>query len=160
MNSLPLALLVGLQAATILPVAATETGDALQTTIARLDGEVFDSFNRCADPAELARHATYFDPAVEFYHDTGGVAWTREAMLENTRRHACGHYTRQLVAGSLKVHPIQGFGAIAQGQHRFCDGASERCDGLADFTMVWRQQDGRWSITRVLSYAHRAAAGG
>lgn len=142
------------------PAVAAEPADSLPATIARLDGEVFDSFNHCADPAQLDRHASYFDPAVEFYHDTGGVTWNREAMLANTRTYACGHYTRQLVAGSLKVYPIQGFGAIAQGQHRFCDSSSGRCDGLADFTMIWRLHDGRWSITRVLSYAHRAATGG
>ncbi len=130
---------------------------SLKATIAALDAEVFDAFNRCADPAQLERHADHFDPAVEFYHDNGGVTWTREAMLDNTRRHACGRYTRQLVEGSLQVHPVAGFGAISQGRHRFCDSAGRACDGLADFTMVWRLHEGRWSITRVLSYGHRAA---
>ncbi len=130
----------------------------LQATIAGLDAALFDAFNRCADPAQLAVHAGYFDPAVEFYHDTGGVTWSREDMLANTRRHACGHYTRQLVPGSLRVYPVKDFGAIAQGEHRFCQTDSGRCDGLADFTMLWRLRDGRWHVTRVLSYGHRAAA--
>ena len=72
------------------PAAPALADDDLATTIAALDHAVFDSFNRCQDPAQLERHAGYFDPAVEFYHDTGGVTWTREAMLDNTRRHACG----------------------------------------------------------------------
>ncbi|HAI93682.1 MAG TPA: DUF4440 domain-containing protein [Xanthomonadaceae bacterium] len=130
----------------------------LQATIAGLDAALFDAFNRCADPAQLAVHAGYFDPAVEFYHDAGGVTWNREDMLANTRRHACGHYTRQLVPGSLRVYPVKDFGAIAQGEHRFCQTDSDRCDGLADFTMLWRLRDGRWHVTRVLSYGHRAAA--
>jgi hypothetical protein len=41
-------------------------------------------------------------------------------MLANTRRYACGHYIRQLVPGSLRVDPVKDFGAIAQGEHRFC----------------------------------------
>ena len=130
----------------------------LQATIAGLDAALFDAFNRCADPTQLAVHAGYFDPAVEFYHDTGGVTWNREDMLANTRRHACGRYTRQRVPGSLRVHPVKDFGAIAQGEHRFCQTDSARCDGLADFTMLWRLRDGRWQVTRVLSYGHRAAA--
>ena len=130
----------------------------LQATIAGLDAALFDAFNRCADPAQLAVHAGYFDPAVEFYHDTGGVTWNREDMLANTRRHACGRYTRQRVPGSLRVYPVKDFGAIAQGEHRFCQTDSGRCDGLADFTMLWRLRDGRWHVTRVLSYGHRAAA--
>ncbi len=138
--------------------AATVAADDLATTIAALDHAVFDSFNRCADPLQLEKHAGYFDPAVEFYHDTGGVTWTREAMLENTRRHACGNYTRQRVDGSLQVFPVKDFGAIAQGSHRFCDVASSTCEGLADFVMLWRLHAGQWRITRVLSYGHRPAA--
>lgn len=133
-------------------------GTALHDTIAALDHAVFDSFNRCADPAQLDRHASYFDPAVEFYHDSGGVTWTREAMLANTGTFACGHYTRQLVPGTLEVFAIKDFGALARGQHRFCDSQSGRCAGRADFTMLWRLRDGQWQITRVLSYAHRMDA--
>ena len=128
---------------------------ALEATLAALDGAVFDAFNRCADPAQLQAHERYFAPDVEFYHDTGGVTWTREAMIANTRKHACGHYTRELVAGSLRVSPIRDFGAITQGVHRFCQADSARCEGEADFAMVWRQRDGQWQVTRVLSYGHR-----
>ncbi|TWG89733.1 uncharacterized protein DUF4440 [Luteimonas sp. J16] len=135
---------------------AARADAALHATVAALDAELFDAFNRCDDPAQLARHAAAFDPAVEFYHDTGGVTWTREAMLDNTRRHACGRYTRQLVEGSLQVHPVAGFGAISQGRHRFCDAATGACDGEAEFTMVWRLHEGLWTVTRVLSYGHRA----
>src|SRR5690606_2044652 len=99
------------------PTATALAADDLTTTVAALDRAVFDSFNHCQDPAQLEKHASYFDPAVEFYHDTGGVTWSREAMLENTRKHACGHYTRELVEGSLQVFPIKDFGAIAQGSH-------------------------------------------
>ena len=140
-----------------LPCANAVADETLTATIAALDNAVFDSFNRCADPAQLERHASHFDPAVEFYHDTGGVTWTREAMLENTRKHACGHYTRELVAGSLQVFPVKDFGAIAQGSHRFCEVATGKCEGLADFVMLWHRHDGTWSITRVLSYGHRPA---
>lgn len=142
----------------IAPAGEPPAGPALAEAIAGLDAALFDAFNHCADPPQLARHAGYFDEAVEFYHDTGGVTWTREAMLDNTRRHACGRYTRQLVEGSLRVHPVAGFGAISQGSHRFCASGSDGCEGLADFTMVWQWRDGRWSVTRVLSYGHRAAA--
>jgi len=132
-------------------------GDHLLATISALDGEVFDAFNQCSDPAQLQKHAGYFDENVEFYHDTGGVTWTREAMLANTRLHACGNYRRELVAGSMKVYPIKGFGAISQGVHRFCQMSDGSCEGLADFVIVWHHVDNRWLITRVLSYGHRSA---
>lgn len=137
--------------------SAAEPDDALHATIAGLDHAVFDSFNHCGQPGQLDRHASYFDPAVEFYHDTGGVTWTRDAMLANTKRNVCGKFTRQLVPGTLQVFPVKEFGAIERGQHRFCDSASRSCDGEADFVIVWRLRDGQWQITRVLSFAHRAA---
>lgn len=135
------------------------TATPLNETIAALDTAVFDAFNRCSDPAQLAKHASYFAANVEFYHDTGGVTWNRDDMLASTRKYACGSFTRELIQGTLKVYPIKDFGAISQGSHRFCQLASGKCEGLADFTMVWHNTEGTWEITRVLSYGHRAAAG-
>jgi hypothetical protein len=139
--------------------AQPEAPDELTGEISALDTAVFDAFNHCSDPARLQEHAGYFAPDVEFYHDTGGVTWTRDAMIANTGKYVCGRFTRELVPGSMKVYPIKDFGAVSQGVHRFCQIASGQCEGLADFVIVWRKQDGEWRITRVLSYGHRAAAG-
>lgn len=156
-----------LSAMVLLPAAASGAdvpaptpGESLYATVAALDSAVFDAFNRCSDPAQLDRHAGYFAEDVEFYHDTGGVTWTRDQMLENTRKHVCGNFSRELVPGSLQVHPIKDFGAIAQGSHRFCQFASGKCEGMADFTMIWRHKDGVWQLTRVLSYGHQAVDSG
>lgn len=147
--------IVLLAAAAFTASAGTPQPASLQDTIAAEDRAVFDSFNRCADPAQLQSHANHFAPDVEFYHDTGGVTWTRDAMIANTAKHVCGHYTRELVAGSLRVYPLKDFGAISQGVHRFCRVDTGTCEGEADFTIVWRQHDGHWQVTRVLSYGHR-----
>lgn len=129
--------------------------DPLFETVSALDSALFDAFNHCSSPEQLKKHAAYFAPDVEFYHDTGGVTWSRQEMLGNTEKHVCGNFRRELVPGTLKVFPVKDFGAIAQGSHRFCQFASGKCEGLADFVMVWSHQDGRWQITRVLSYGHR-----
>lgn len=129
--------------------------DALFDKISALDTAVFDAFNHCSAPGQLERHASYFAPDVEFYHDKGGVTWTREAMIANTAKNVCGHFRRELVPGSLKVYPIKDFGAIEQGVHRFCQFKTGDCDGIADFVIVWRHQGDQWQITRVLSYGHR-----
>lgn len=142
--------------------AADAQGDAsveqaaLTRTVIKLDTAVFDAFNACSKPVELEKHASYFAPDVEFYHDAGGVTWSRREMIENTQKYVCGNFRRELVPGTLKVFPIKGFGAIEQGTHRFCQFDSGKCDGIADFTIVWENRDGVWRITRVLSYGHRA----
>lgn len=138
------------------PSATSPAARSLYETISSLDEAVFASFNRCDEPAELQRHASYFASDVEFYHDTGGVTWTREDMLANTARNVCGKIRRELVAGTLEVFPIKDHGAIAQGVHSFCHIDTGQCEGMADFVVVWRHQDDQWQITRVLSYDHRA----
>lgn len=127
----------------------------LLNAISKVDAEAFDAFNRCSDPAELKRHESYFSPDVEFYHDAGGVTWDRASMLANTAKNACGKYRRELIPGTLTVFPIKDFGAIAQGSHQFCSIADGRCDGRAEFTIIWRNVATGWQITRVLSYGHR-----
>ncbi|TXI15531.1 MAG: nuclear transport factor 2 family protein [Roseateles sp.] len=138
------------------PPADEGAPSALTERIASLDDQVFEAFNRCAEPGQLERHASFFAEGVEFYHDQGGVTWNRADMLVNTRRHACGHYRRELVPGSLRVYPIKGFGAIEQGVHRFCQSGADRCEGAADFLIIWQRDGERWLITRVVSYGHRA----
>ena len=156
------ALVLAAQAASDQPVepneylrGATAPAGVLFATIAALDTAVFDSFNQCQSPDQLQKHAGYFAPDVEFYHDTGGVTWTRQEMIANTAKNACGNYRRELVPGSLRVFPIGNFGAIELGVHRFCQSATAQCESMADFVIVWRYQDGAWQITRVLSYGHR-----
>jgi hypothetical protein len=78
-------------------------------------------------------------------------------MLANTEKHVCGKFSRELVPGTLRVHPIKDFGAIAQGTHRFCQFASGVCEGEADFVIIWRRTGESWVITRVLSFGHRPA---
>ncbi len=77
-------------------------------------------------------------------------------MLANTKKYVCGNYRRALVAGSLRVYPVKDFGAIEVGVHRFCNISDNKCEGQADFTIVWQHAQGKWRITRVLSYGHRA----
>lgn len=134
---------------------ATIAAESLFETVSALDTAAFESFNRCSAPEELQRHASFFAPDVEFYHDTGGVTWSRDQMLANTEKFACGKFRRELVPGSLRVFPIKDFGAIAQGEHRFCQFKTGDCEGLADFLIVWRNQEGKWEMTRVFSYGHR-----
>ncbi len=128
---------------------------ALLTKMQSLDAAVFDAFNHCDAPGRLAEHASYFARNVEFYHDTGGVTWTRAAMLKNTRKFVCGHFRRELIPESLRAYAIKDFGAMIQGTHQFCQFDTGRCDGLADFTILWRKQNEQWHITRVISYGHR-----
>jgi hypothetical protein len=129
--------------------------DPLYERMLALDTAMFDSFNNCSDPAQFAKHEAFFDKDVEFYHDLGGVTLGTEALMANTRSNVCGKFRRELDAASFRVYPIPNYGAMATGTHRFCH-TPTTCEGIAEFSTVWREKDGVWQITRALSYAHRS----
>lgn len=131
--------------------AAQDDDVALTQTISALDANVFDAYNRC----DLDAFAGYFAADVEFYHDKGGVTRDRASVVENTRKYICHKVRRELVAGTLKVYPIKDYGAIEEGEHRFCQLDSGTCEGVAKFLMIWEHTNGRWQMTRVVSYGHR-----
>lgn len=143
----------GFTLAAALLAAAPAPDDALTAEIDALDAKVFDAYNRCDLPA----FSGYFDPKVAFYHDTGGATFAREPMVDGVRNYICGKVRRERMKGTLRVYPIKDYGAIEEGEHRFCDLATGRCEGIAKFVMVWAKQDGTWRITSVLSYGHRTA---
>jgi hypothetical protein len=134
--------------------AVAAAPDPLYQKILALDNAMFDAFNECSNPAELEKHAGYFVKELEFYHDNGGATWTRDEYLKGVRENVCGKFHRELDSASFRVWPIKNFGAISQGTHRFCH-TPTTCEGVAQFTMVWREKDGQWQVTRALSYDHR-----
>src|SRR5688572_27685315 len=101
-------------------VAETRRGvgpdEELYRTIASLDAAVFDAFNRC----DLDKFGSYFTEQLEFYHDNGGLTnTTRASLVESVKNNICGKVTRELVAETLEVYPMNGYGALEIGVHRF-----------------------------------------
>lgn len=145
----PIALAAALSAAN----PATPVIDPLTSEIRALDAGVFDAYNRC----DLDTFAASFDPKVAFYHDTGGATFDRETVVANTRKYICGKVRRELIPTTFHVYPIKNYGAIEEGEHRFCELATGRCEGIAKFLIVWTKTGDTWRITNVLSYGHRPA---
>lgn len=144
-------------AGTTSQAAIAQSQDALFKTVSRLDTELFDTFNHCSSPEELQKHASYLSPSLEFYHDKGGVTWSRHDYIANTKMNACGKFRRYLIQDSVQVFPIKDYGAIEQGRHKFCYIKTGKCFGEAQFFIVWHhQKDGKWEATRIFSYGHRA----
>lgn len=145
--------LPGREAAAQAPAAADSA--ALYRAIAAADSALFDAFNRC-DPAAMA---TFFTEDLEFYHDDNGLIAPRKTFIDGfadgCAKNQIGR--RELVAGSMEVHPMKGIGALQIGVHRFfirtADG--ERPGAVARFVMLWRNVGGAWKISRVLSFDHR-----
>ena len=133
-----------------------QSPEELKRTLTALDAALFDSFNRC----DLEKFASFFADDLEFYHDKGGLTRTRQSLVESIRNNICNKVRREVVAESLEVHPIPGFGAVQMGTHSFYELNAPKGSapvGLARFVHLWQQKDGAWKVTRVISYDHGPA---
>ena len=121
---------------------------ALYDTIAHMDSVYFNAYNSC----DMQTQAAIYADSIEFYHDGSGLQTSKEALLAALKANICGKVTRVLVKGSLEVYPIPNFGAIEIGLHRFINHQDHDAVSKPDrFIAVWRHQNGKWQMTRVIS---------
>lgn len=116
------------------------------------DSLLFAAFNS----RDITTFKNYFNEDLEFYHDIGGLTnyqHTVNFLIEISKKN--NQLKRELVPGSLQVYPIPGYGAMEIGSHRFChiENGKEEC-GTFEFVQIWQKKEGKWKITRVISYGH------
>ncbi len=128
------------------------TSQELYNEIARMDSVLFNAFNT----QDMARFKPLFTTDLEWYQDNGGLIPYKTVFtnFSNTFKKEF-KLTRELVPGSLEVHPIKGYGAIEIGVHRFrhIENGKEEI-GTFKFLMIWQKKNGLWKISRVVSYDH------
>jgi hypothetical protein len=140
----------------------------LTRQIEQADSELFKLFFE--GPCDTPRFRAMLTDDVEFYHDKGGFNVRKpedfvaqfEQRCKELQDPAAWRLRRELVPGSLHVDPIPGWGAMEFGEHVFFEkhgsAGEEKLSGKAGFAMVWvLGNDGRWRVSRVLSYGHEAA---
>jgi len=116
---------------------------------------MFQAFNMC----DLETFRSFFVEAPEFYHDTTGLETSRDGVVAAVKANICGKVRRELVPGSVEVHPIPQFGAVEIGTHRFYElarGVTASPVGVAKYVHVWQKTDAGWKLARVISYDHAA----
>ncbi|HEY8592692.1 MAG TPA: nuclear transport factor 2 family protein [Sphingomicrobium sp.] len=140
----------------------------LEQQIAAADAEFFKLFfeGRC----DIPRFREWLTDDVEFYHDKSGFNVHKAddfVAIFNKNCHdredpPAWRTRRELVRSSLHVDPVPGWGAMEVGEHlvyeRHGVDGKEMLAGRAKFAMVWvLGPDGKWRLSRVLSYAHGKA---
>lgn len=159
--------LSGLLAAALLSAGharAAAPDPALRTEIAAHDAEFFRIFFEGCDPQAVAGMLT---EDLEFYHDKQGVVTRSAAPFVAQYAETCEkrkvpdawRSRRELVADTLRVDPVPGYGAIEDGDHVFYErkgDGPEKLVGRAHFTQLWKKDGDRWKLARILSYAHEA----
>ena len=122
--------------------------DTLYQTVINLDRDFFNAYNTC----DIEKQASFYSDSIEFYHDKGGLTNSKQEILNATRKNICGKVTRELVKGSIEVSPVPGYGAVEIGMHMFHNKQEkDQVPHPSKFVIIWRNKDGKWSITRVIS---------
>ena len=120
--------------------------------IANLDSSLFAAYNS----KNLDLMKTYFTKDLEWYQDNGGLI-DFEKVFSNFQSIFKRDYDlkRNIIKESLEVHPIVGYGAIEIGKHQFKHIENGKLEiGTFKFLMIWKNDNGNWKISRVISYDH------
>lgn len=143
--------------------AGPEPTKELYDQIHKADADLFHAIFDLCDTKALGEMVT---DDVEFIHDKWGMTSNTKAQLVGSFEKTCARQKtgedyrarRELVEGSMTVHPLKGYGAMQMGEHRFyklTPGKPEELVEVGKFIDIWKQVDGRWKLYRVISYDHR-----
>ena len=107
----------------------------------------------------MQAEASFWSDDAEFYHDKEGLMVGGQQIVQAIKNNPCGKVKRELVPGTLEVYPLQGYGAVEIGTHRFLHPWEQDHGvvGEAKFIHIWQHKDGKWKITRVISVDHHLA---
>lgn len=118
-----------------------------------MDSVLFTAFNN----KDIATIKNVFSTDLEFYHDKAGLTnydQNIKALLGNAAKN--NGLRRTLVAGSMNVYAIPGYGALQTGEHIFCHEENGKTEcGTFKFDHIWKKTNGEWKLTRVISYDHK-----
>jgi Domain of unknown function (DUF4440) len=143
------------------PQATTQ----LTADITAKDHELFAAVFDTCDADKLRSMVT---DDLEFFHDKDGLSETSGAKFADDIRQHCERIKtgvdfrarREIVAGSIEVYPLNNYGAVETGVHRFyaiVPGKPDRLTETAQFLHVWKNDGGQWKLARVISYNHTLA---
>lgn len=136
----------------VAPVRAQDSARSgrVYDELAKMDRELFDAaFVDC----DQAKFSSIFTDDAEFYHDRTGASYGQSVkQLKSCPRD--NGVKRTLVPGSLEVYPIKGFGAVQMGRHTFTRKGEQGAE-IAKFVHLWNYTNGRWRLSRVMSFDHR-----
>jgi hypothetical protein len=149
------------------PLSAQTAGPAptqqLTEEVKAADVALFSAFfDRC----DVAALKTMVTDDFEMFHDKGGrVAASGAEFIRNIEGTCARQKTgedyrarRELITSTLKVFPLNNYGAIETGEHRFyklTPGKPEELVEISLFTQVWKKEGQTWKLARVLSYDHK-----
>ncbi|MFA0811260.1 nuclear transport factor 2 family protein [Microbulbifer epialgicus] len=129
------------------------------------DRVLFDAvFNNC----NLTSSKNLVTEDFEMYHDKWGKTASSGAeflqgitnMCERRKDGSDINARRELIIDSVKIYPLNHYGAIQTGTHIFYGIYDDKMEVLREsgqFTHLWKKVNGEWKLSRVLSFDHQPA---
>ena len=140
-----------------------ENPSELFQTIFTMDSLYFSAQNAC----DLEKYASFLSEDFEFFHDKGGFTPSKAEEMsgmaifcgeEQRRRQPL---RRELTEGTLKVFPMDNYGALQFCDHVFylqINDGTEKVVGSGKMTALWKKEDDSWKLARIISYDHQPLA--
>lgn len=142
--------------------AQEEKSSELYITISAKDSLLFNlGFNNC----DIIQFENLISENFEFYHDQSGITNSKLAFIQIIENGLCKldyKPKRVLDKNSLEIFPLKKngvlYGAIQNGIHKFYAIEKDNTEYLtstAKFTHLWILENGKWKLTKGLSYDHQ-----
>ena len=120
----------------------------LYDEIAAMDKDFFDAYNTC----DLEKQASIYADDIEFFHDKGGLMTSKKEIIAGTKRYICGKVTRELIEETIEVYPINNYGAVQIGYHKFHNNQEPDAESIpSKFITMWYNDNGKWKMTKAIS---------
>lgn len=142
---------------------AQEQTTVLYNTIAAMDSLYFSAQNNC----DLEKYASYLAEDFEFFHDKAGLTSSKAEEMSDMAIF-CGEeqrsrqpLRRELTKGTLKVYPMDNYGALQFCDHVFylqINDGTEKVVGSGKMTALWKKESNAWKLARIISYDHQPLA--
>lgn len=136
----------------------------LYKAIAEVDSLMISVAQRDCD---LEAYASFLSDDFEYFHDKAGFTPSKEAEMADMNIF-CGKeqrsrqpLRRQRTAGTLKVFPMDKYGALEFCDHVFylqINDGTEKVVGSGKMTALWKLENNEWKVTRIISYDHQHLA--
>lgn len=144
-------------------VAQLDKNSDLYKTILSKDSLLFNiGFNTC----NMAQFENLLSEKFEFFHDKDGIS-DKKKFLNDLKSGLCGdpanyQARRELLPESTEIYALYNkemlYGAIQVGVHQFFEkqvNKPEKFGSSAKFTHVWLLENGKWKLTKSLSFEHK-----
>ena len=120
----------------------------LYNEIIKMDSIYFTAYNTC----DMKTQVSIYNDNIEFFHDKGGLLTDKAQLLKSLKENICNKVTRTLIKGSIEVYPINNYGAIQIGYHKFYNKEEPNATSTpSKFIITWKKENEKWTITKVIS---------